>query len=322
MSEFYEQNGQDPFEQERQEAVMRVKATVAVVAIILLIVGGIWGSMHWGEVVAFVKEWYGAGKEYLAPYLPHAAPSPTEMPTIFLVPELVFTDVDYRDRPYEKPTFETGHPCEGGGYPNVRFNFAENSYIEFIAGGSGNLTEIRYYDGTTQIYDVGYLQPDQSAVFSDQSRITNCGDSLVMGQTITMMITIVYPTQNWYHLEDCNLSTYRSEGLVSSETDKTRVSGAVGEDGMFTASVSFEDGYLFTIKLDVRTRHLEYQVFTAGVTEAIESGWWDYEFRGETLIIQLSNGEYVFVYIPYRDGWPNQYLYTTGTSLESGGCRP
>lgn len=116
--------------------------------------------------------------------------------------------------------------------------------------------------------------------------------------------------------KDCRLDHYISQGTIGTEITTIH--------GEYTAPESFrihaQSDSQITIALVIETRAIGYRITVDESGQVLSEGTVDGDFRGDSLIAHLSNGDYIFVYIPWLDGFPNHIVYSVAPTLEGGGC--
>lgn len=309
----------DPFEAARLESRLQFRRSVQIIFSLVLIIAAIFTAMNWTTIKTLAWDGLIEAERYVQQWLPHEDVAPNQ-PVTEVPAGPQFQDVHMEDLPYEEPKVEDGRECRADKQQNIRFLFAGGTHVDFV---TSEKVEIRHYSsGSGNWYETTYLEVGKAAVLQNGLAVTNCGDGLFINQIFTLTIEIVYPVTEWKHIDGCTLEKYVSTGTDIS-TDKTTLLGMQEDErGDYTLYITQSDGNDFAIDLSISTGRLSYFIYNSVNSLPIDQGGWAYEFKGETLVGELSNGDIIFLYIPWEGGYPDEYLYYVGSSIEDGGCLP
>jgi len=146
-------------------------------------------------------------------------------------------------------------------------------------------------------------------------RITVSGDTREISPGVAELIVptaspipLSLSVERWDHKDyACDLNGYMDSG--QDTTAKTTIEGE-WKDGLFVIKAN---DLVINLDIDLARGFVHYGL--NGPIAPVPSGW-DYDFRGETLEIFLTNGDIVMVYIPWPTGYPSQVMYKVISNLD------
>lgn len=133
----------------------------------------------------------------------------------------------------------------------------------------------------------------------------------------TVNIELLPPFTHERHVENCVTDNFKSRDSV--ETENTKILGMSGYDfEHYTLYINMSGGANYAVEFNAKTGYFIFTVLEGNVSTPVYSNFWEYDFRGETFVSDLPNGDVIFLYIPWPDGYPNRYLYYVASSVEEG----